>query len=465
VTLRGRLSLAAAYVVLLAVVSLAVPLILTFRDRVDGEVRQQASGQADVVAATAGDLVVSGDRAALRSLVRSAAGAARGRVIVVDGGGRLLADSAGGRDGVSYAARPEIAAALDGERFQQRRFSTTLDTELLATAAPMVRDGRTAGAVRITQPVAAVQRAVRRSALGVVAVAATVLTMGILAGVLVAGGIVRPLLRLEATAREIAAGDLERRAPVEGSAEQRSLARSFNAMTDRLADLVAARERFVADASHQLRTPLTGLRLRLEEARHAPHRDAAAGELDAGMAEVDRLATIVEDLLVLGAARPAASGDGPTDLALAVRRAAERWAPQAAVAGVRLDVDAPRPAAARGLADDDADRLLDVLVENALRYAPGAPVALSARPALLEVRDHGPGLAPGEEDAVLERFHRGSAGRAGADGSGLGLSIAADLAAAAGGTLTLANAPGGGAVARVRLAPAGDRVTIERAAT
>jgi two-component system, OmpR family, sensor kinase len=455
VTLRSRLSLAAAYVVLLAVVSLAVPLIITFRDRVDGEVRQQANGQADVVAATAADLLAPRDRATLRTLVRSAAGPAHGRVIVVDAGGRLLADSGQGPLGADYSLqRPEVASALRGRRVQERRFSDTLNAELLATAVPIASNGRTVGAVRITQPVAAVQRAVRRSALSVVAVAIAVLAMGILAGVLVAGGIVRPLRRLEATARRIAGGDLDERAPIEGSAEQRSLARSFNAMTDRLAALVAARERFVADASHQLRTPLTGVRLRLEEARALSDSTDAARELDAGMKEVDRLAAIVDDLLVLGTSGAGPAAEGPIDLADAVRRAAARWEPQAAAAGITLRVGSDGGLApGRGLGSDDADRVLDVLIENAIRYAPGRPVELSAAPGRLEVRDHGPGLAAGEEAAVLERFHRGSAGRAAvAEGSGLGLAIAADLVAAAGGELTLANAPDGeGALARVAL--------------
>jgi signal transduction histidine kinase len=462
VTLRSRLSLASAYVVLLAVVSLAVPLILTFRDRVDGEVRQQASGQADVVAATAADLLSAADRPTLRTLVRSAAGPAHGRVIVVDARGRLLADSGQEPLGSDYSTqRPEIAAALTGKRVQERRFSKTLDAELLATAVPIRgAGGRVVGAVRITQPVAAVQRAVRRSALSVLAVAFAVLAMGIVAGVLVAGGIARPLRRLEAIARRIAGGDLDQRAPVEGSVEQQSLARSFNAMTDRLAGLLAARERFVADASHQLRTPLTGVRLRLEEARAVTDREDAARELDAGMKEVDRLAAIVDDLLVLGTpGADGASASGTIDLADAVRRAAARWEPQAAAAGATLEVGADGPAPAHGLGPEDADRVLDVLVENAIRYAPGRPVQLRARAGVVEVRDHGPGLAAGEEDAVLERFHRGSAGRAGvAEGSGLGLSIAAELVAAAGGELTLGNAPdGGGALARVELPEEGRR--------
>jgi two-component system, OmpR family, sensor kinase len=118
----------------------------------------------------------------------------------------------------------------------------------------------------------------------------------------------RPMARLTEAARRIAHGDLDHRAPVEGSAEQRSLAQSFNEMTDKLSRAVATEKRFVADASHQLRTPLTGLRLRLEEASHAETTEDAAPDLREGMREVDRLAGMVDELLALSRAQ---NGSGP----------------------------------------------------------------------------------------------------------------------------------------------------------
>ena len=165
-SLRTGLLLAMAYVLLLAILALGVPLALNVRDRVDSEVRSQARSQADVVAATASDLL-GDDRAGLGELARVSASSVRGRVVIVDGNGQVVADSAGpatrDRD---YGDRPEIAAALDGQAVQERRRSDTLDEEILATAVPVIDNGRPAGAVRVTQSVDAVGRSVRRSITG-----------------------------------------------------------------------------------------------------------------------------------------------------------------------------------------------------------------------------------------------------------------------------------------------------------
>ena len=154
----------------------------------------------------------------------------------------------------------------------------------------------------------------RRAELGLALIALIVLALGLLAGVVIAAPGGPPLRRLEAVARRVARGDLRARAEVEGSREQRSLSRSFNEMTDRIARLLAAQRDFVADASHQLRTPLTGLRLRLEEAKAHQTSAAAGAELDAAIAEVDRLAHTVDELLVLSRAGERELTGAPIDL-------------------------------------------------------------------------------------------------------------------------------------------------------
>ena len=287
-------------------------------------------------------------------------------MIVVDRRGRVLSDSAGtGAVGASYADRPEVAAALRGKAEQHTRHSRTLHTDLLATAVPIVRNGRPDGAVRVTQSVAAVQSATRDAILGLALIGLLVLALGCLAGLVDRPQRGPPLHRLDAATRRIAGGDLEARAVVEGSREQRSLARSFNDMTARLARLLRSQREFVADASHQLRTPLTAVRLRLEESRNESDNPVLAEDLDAALDEVDRLARIVDELLVLSRAGERDQAAEQVDVTLALQRAAERWEPAAAAAGLALDVQ-------RAGADDtwmasaDLDRVVDVLVENAI---------------------------------------------------------------------------------------------------
>jgi signal transduction histidine kinase len=446
VRLRTRLLLALAYVLLLAIVALEVPLALSLRDRVDAEVRSQATGESDVVAASAADLLGSrSSRADLASLATSAATSVRGRVIVLDAQGQVLADSAGTQTlGTSYASRPEVQAALRGNREQRVRHSTSIGADLLATAAPIIRGGRIVGAVRVTQSVASVHRAVRRTIAELALVGATVLLVGLLAGALIAGQIARPLKRLERAARNVADGDLEARALEEGSVEQRSLARSFNEMTERLTALVSAQRRFVADASHQLRTPLTGLKLRLE----ALDNGSTSPDLREATAEVDRLAVIVDELLTLSRAGEASSAVARCDLAAAARDVVRRFAGAARERGVVLTAPLPGGDAFGWCVRRELARALDALVENALAYAAaGGEVEVVAVPGLIEVRDRGPGPAAGEEEQVFERFHRGRGAGAVAPGTGLGLAIARSLARGWGGDATLRARPGGGAVA------------------
>ncbi len=439
----------------LAVVALEVPLASSVADRIDAEVRSQARGQADVVAASVADLMGPGSARERERLVDAAATSVRGRVIVVDARGDLLADSEGTLPGRSYAGRPEIAAALDGRPFYQReRRSVTLGKTLLVTSVPVLGGGRTIGAVRVSQSVEAVDRAVRRAWIGLALIGLLVLGLGLLAGSVVAGQIARPMRRLDRAARRVAEGDLAARAAVEGSAEQRSLAGTFNDMTARLERLVRSQRDFVADASHQLRTPLTGLRLRLEAARGESREPAVDEELDAALGELDRLALMIDELLQLSRAGERNTAGERLALPELAARAAQRWSATAAGRDQRLTAGAAGDGAA-WISREDADRILDALVENALGYSPaGTAVEVAAIAGGLAVRDRGPGLEPGEEEHVFERFHRGGAGRGGVPGTGLGLPIARELARHWGGEVTLHARAGGGTVAEVRLPPA-----------
>jgi signal transduction histidine kinase len=455
VSLRTRLLLASGYVVTLVLIAFAVPLAANLRDRVGDEVREQARNQADVLAASVPELVRDRRVADLGVLARRAGAAARGRVVIVDRAGRVLADSAGaGTRGASYRTRPELAAALAGRRVQEQRHSQELGADLLATAAPVFRAGRVVGGVRLTQSVSAVDDALRETVLGILAVGIVVLLAALGVAYVLARTITQPIERLRAAAERVAGGDLDARAAVEGGEEQRSLARSFNTMTERVGRSLRAQGEFVADASHQLRTPLTGLRLRLDEARHAPDRASLGAELDAAQREVERMAQTVEELLVLSRTGERDAPASVVEVGEAAEDARLRWASAAAAEGVRLELAQADAGERVWCARPDLDRALDAVIENAILYAPaGTTVTIRPVGSAIDVLDEGAGLQDGEEEEVFARFHRGSVGRAGPAGTGLGLPIARELMRCWQGDADLRNRPEGGARASLRLPP------------
>ena len=432
-----------AYLLLLSLIAFGVPLAVSLGDRVDSEVKAQARDQADLVAASAPELLEHSQRVTLQRLVSTSAQSQRGRVIVVNRTGRVIADSAGPAEvGASYASRPEIAAALRGHTFQGSRPSQTLGAEILATAVPILRAGRPVGAVRITQSTSAVHRATRRSILGLVLLGGVVLLLGAIAGALIARQTSRPIGRLEEAARRVEEGDLTATAPVEGSSEQRTLARSFNRMTARLGKLLRGQQEFVADASHQLRTPLTGVRLQLEELREDTPEGERRNEIDAGIREVDRLSEIIDELLILSHAGERESPGEEFDVAPAADRALERWQKTADEAAIELTRESIGETGSCWCARADFDRALDALIENAIRYSQrGSEVRIVTAPDRIEVVDSGPGIQAGEEEAIFERFHRGSAST-GVRGTGLGLPIARELTEAWGGSIRIENRDG-----------------------
>lgn len=447
---------------------MGIPLALSMRSRVDSEVRSQAESQAQIVAANASEVLEpkagSKGSGALDRLVQVSAEHVRGRVIVVNRSGIVVADSAGRAEvGHNYSSRPEIQQALGGSTYQATRNSNTLGTALLATAVPVLHGSRTTGAVRVTQSVDAVNAAVHRSMVGVILLGGVVLLLGLAGGFVMASEIARPIRRLDRAAESVSTGDLEARATVEGSSEQRSLALSFNRMTERLAEMIRSQQDFVADASHQLRTPLAGLRLRLEELRETTASADDAAQLDAGMREVDRLSHIVDELLILSPGGEHGLPPEALDAEEALERAFERWAAHADEQGVELVVE-PGAEGSFWCARADLDRALDPLIENAIVYSPaGAEVELAAGAGAIEVRDRGAGVDAGERDAVFQRFYRGGAGRRVTGGTGLGLPIALQFAEAWGGSVALLPRSGGGTVARLIL-PAPDRISTERGA-
>ena len=459
-SLRNQLLGAFAYVLLLIIVALEVPLALNLAKRIDAEVKNEAASQVFIVAANASGQM---DRPAeLRRLVRSSGRTLGARVIVVDSKGRLQADSTvAAPPATSYLSRPEIAAVLDhGTRVQGERHSDTLGEDLLYTAVPITNNGEVVGVARVTQSLAAVHARIRRGVLALVAIGAFALILGLALAWFLASSLSKPLRNLAQTARRVEAGDLEARAEVTGAAEQKEVSAAFNDMAERLGVVLAAQREFVANASHQLRTPLTGLRLRIESARAKSGSEAAA-ELEAAEREVERLAQLLSSLLTLAREGDRPGEARPVSLARAAERAHDRWSAAAEQDGRDLALVGNGDATIAA-SEEDLAILLDNLIENALRYSPTRVVVDWGRDggeAWLAVLDEGPGLAAGEETKLFDRFARGSAG-SGRSGTGLGLAIVQTLARRWRGRASLSNRLEGGTRAEVRF-PAAATVTEE----
>lgn len=454
-SLRIRLLAAFAYVLVLVLVALALPFAISVSSRVEAEVEGQAAGHAHLIAATAAGRL--DEPATLRRLVSRAAGDVRGRVVVVDSAGRVLADSAGARFvGRLYADRPEIAEALRAGTVQQgRRDSVTLGEELLYTVVPIVDEGRRVGAVRVTRSWEPVRARIRRDRLAVAGIAAAALALGLALAWLLAGSLARPLRELGDTARRLGRGELGARAELTGPGEQRDVAAAFNEMADRLGRVLQAQREFVANASHQLRTPLTGLRLRLEAASLKAADPAVARDLAAAEGEAERLGSLLAALLTLAREGGEPVTPEAVPLAEAATHAHDRWRVEAGRDGHALVLAGADGVSARASREDVAI-LLDNLVENALRYSPpGSEVTLDwgvrDGGVFVAVLDRGPGVGEEESEAVWERFARGSAARGGAPGSGLGLAIVRTLARRWGGDARIESRESGGTRVEVSL--------------
>ncbi|CAB4852472.1 unannotated protein [freshwater metagenome] len=389
--------------------------------------------------------------AALSAPLQAYAKTSGARVVVVDNQGLAIAAS-DGSTGQDFTNRPEIVEALAGRAVSGERESQTLGDMLLFVAVPVRAGTNVLGAVRLSYPSSEVNTSVDERVRGLgVAALITLAAAGIIA-VLVAATVTRRIRRLTDAAERIAVGDMDARADVTGGGEIGELAESFNTMADRVQDLVESQRGFAGDASHQLRTPLTALRLRLDLAAELMRIDDPATEqVDAARDEIDRLQRLVDGLLVLARAD---NRDQSTVLVDVSTIAAERvgtWQSLAGERDVRIELDAPGMAIARAV-PHAVDQIIDNYLDNALDVVPhGSQILVSVRldPAgvVLTVDDQGPGLAPADRERAFDRFWRGSQE---GSGSGLGLAVVASLAQASGGTVWLDTSPSGGLRAAAR---------------
>lgn len=363
----------------------------------------------------------------VQNMVASLEDRVQRRLIVVDARGAVLADSQGELSPLAHVSDADIAALLRAEGIYQ--------------ASPIVQGEREQGMVYLAMPASEVRtRTYRQWVLLIGPSLAIALVMGGVSHWL-AHRLLEPVRELTHTAREMAAGALDRRIDVSTADELGDMGRAFNHMADRVTGMLAEQRAFVANASHELRTPLTSIQLWIEALLGGAKDDPATATrfLNEAAQQVERLAHMVEQLLNLSRLE---SGLAPAERVLTsvpelVRGAAAELEPlfvQKSQA-VRLELNESLPRVS--LDPDQIRRALINLLDNASKYTPpGGEIRITVDRRVgdgqdaegawvwIAVSDSGPGIAEQDLQHIFERFYRGERARSGGErGAGLGLAI------------------------------------------
>lgn len=405
-------------------------------------------------------------RARLRATLRQEATqySSRERVILVfDRQGALVAEGRSGHAQLSMIDRTRVHRTAMGQRVGGAK-RPVLPSDAIVVMAPVRAGEETVGAVVIVRDVSALHaRILRRwTMLGVLGMA----IVGAAAAIAVplTGWILRPLTELSAAIRRVGEGASPVRLNASaGPPELRSVALQFNDMADSVKMAMERQRSFIADASHQLRNPLTALRLRVENLAHHL-RPSGEETLERALSDVDRISVLASQLLLLVRSEGLTTNLSETTITTInvselVELRSEDWramlrsGPRSGVF-VMVDSGTAIEAIAR---TGVLEQVLDVLVDNAVKFSPdraAVRVVVSTKGPFAEVRviDEGPGMTADERSRATDRFWRGPQTQH-LPGSGLGLSIANLLITSCGGSLDLQSRAEGGLEARVRLAP------------
>ena len=369
------------------------------------------------------------------------------------------------QDGVSRVATPaapQLAApavqtavnqALAGRQPEAGGVFVPWDAQPMVLAEPVMVDGAVRGAVLTVSPIGALRDQVFVWWAVVAAGGLVALGLATLLALPVVRWVLRPVLRLDSAAGRVAAAVAGEAtfSPVAvstGPPELRKLARSFDDMAATVTDVLAAQRVFVADASHQLRNPLTALSIRLRNLEGMVDADAVEDYV-AAASEAQRLNEVLDSLLTLARTEAAPATQVVIDVTAALRDRVDAWRPVAAARDVVLDSDIPD-----GLSVLAVSRavggILDALLDNAVKYSAGADRARVEVTAArvgdmvsIAVRDNGAGLTEDELARATDRFWR-SAAHQNLSGSGLGLAIVKRIVDRSQGTLRIDLPDGGG---------------------
>jgi len=447
-----RLLLSFLGITLLVLLGLEIPFGVIYGRVEAARFTQAVERDAVMLTELAEEEIEQGDTRALPELISDYATRTDTRVTVVDRTGALLIDSR-----TTVPRRTDLSGSTDiADALRNRPTVSTRPGDVLTVTRPASSGTLVRGAVRVTASTSAVAAQVRRmwvilalAGLGVLALAAVI-------GFAISRWVTRPLRTLEHATASFADGVLSDPPDLHaGPPELRRVAAAFTATATRLQHLLHAQHSFAAEASHQLKTPLTALRLRLENLEPRLHPDAHP-DLDDTLAEIDRLDRLVHGLLALARLENSATRPQPVDLDAVVAERAETWAAFAAENDVTITVRGTAAGPVSAL-PEAVEQIIDNLLANALRVAPPhSTITLATVPGHdveLHVIDQGPGMTPEQQAQACQRFWRGDTT---GDGTGLGLAIVAKLTRASGGDLTFLDAPGRGldVVIRLNRAPA-----------
>ncbi len=361
--------------------------------------------------------------------------------------------------GTDFSNRIEVAGALKGLPSVGERDSATLGERLLFVAVPVLLGDTVLGVVRFSNPKSVVDKEIQGHVMGIVAAGVITLLAAALVAIPLALTIARPISRLKTSTESLADGDFSVHADdTKGPPEVRELSRSFNAMAGRIGLMLESQQHFSGAVSHQLRTPLTALRLRLDQAQEAvgDTTSPVAMALEASRIETDRLQEMIEHLLALSRLEGGSSVTATVNAGGIVRSRVAVWESLAAERNIALVVAGVESAPCVAL-EGALEQIVDNYIDNALTAAPDnssiiVEVHRAQRHIQVDVIDEGPGLSEEKRALAFERFWRGNDIQ-NAPGTGLGLSIVRQLAVASGGVAELLPRTDGkpGLVARISL--------------
>jgi len=378
---------------------------------------------------------------------------------IVDLEGRVMARSAN-LGSVRLPAAPGLLARLrSGEQVLEtlRDFG---DEPVRMLSAP-IKVGDATYAIQVAGSLDDASAALRSARLLFLISSAAILVAVGAAGALLAWAILRPIDRIVSRARMMGASALAERLPHPGGQDEMArLVETLNGMLGRIEQVFEAQRRFTADASHELRSPLSRLSAELEVTLRRPRNRAEYEEtLQSCLNEVDRLSSLTEELLTLarldaGEAQKIPAQSAP--LAPILEGVVTRMASDALRRNVKIMLDAPADLTIK-VAPGTATLVVSNVLDNAVKFSPPGGevrirVSIEDGAAIVSVSDSGPGVTEEEIPQLFERFYRGSAARrTEVPGTGLGLAICRILAESQGGGVSVTSGAGGGAVVRIRL--------------